>query len=308
MHREQARGVRLRARARRHGARAHDARRVRTAHLASTPASCSTRSRAGRSRWRCRTTRRCAMLADPARPRARCDDMRAADRRTGLRRASRTGRSTSSTRRSRPRTSSTRAGRSATSRRSEGKEPFDALLRHRRRRRAHAPASRRPTAAPTTTRLEGARRVWRDPRAVVGASDAGAHLDFLATFNYSTALLGKAVRERGLLADRGGGATPHRRPGPAVRAHASGAGSPRAGTPTSSCSTRATIGPGNRCACASTCPAARRACTARPRASSTCSSTASRSSTTASSPTRGPAGCCGPAATPRRVTVPGGAG
>jgi N-acyl-D-aspartate/D-glutamate deacylase len=41
--------------------------------------------------------------------------------------------------------------------------------------------------------------VWRDPRTVVGASDAGAHLDFLATFNYSTALLGKAVRERGLL-------------------------------------------------------------------------------------------------------------
>jgi N-acyl-D-aspartate/D-glutamate deacylase len=42
-------------------------------------------------------------------------------------------------------------------------------------------------------------KVWRDPRTVVGASDAGAHLDFLATFNYSTALLGKAVRERGLL-------------------------------------------------------------------------------------------------------------
>jgi N-acyl-D-aspartate/D-glutamate deacylase len=42
-------------------------------------------------------------------------------------------------------------------------------------------------------------RVWRDERAVVGASDAGAHLDFLATFNYSTVLLGRPVRERGLL-------------------------------------------------------------------------------------------------------------
>jgi N-acyl-D-aspartate/D-glutamate deacylase len=42
-------------------------------------------------------------------------------------------------------------------------------------------------------------KIWRDRRTVVGASDAGAHLDFLATFNYSTALLGKAVRERGLL-------------------------------------------------------------------------------------------------------------
>jgi N-acyl-D-aspartate/D-glutamate deacylase len=42
-------------------------------------------------------------------------------------------------------------------------------------------------------------KVWRDPRAVVGASDAGAHLDFLATFNYSTVLLGEPVRKRGLL-------------------------------------------------------------------------------------------------------------
>ena len=42
-------------------------------------------------------------------------------------------------------------------------------------------------------------KVWRDGRAVVGASDAGAHLDFLATFNYSTVLLGGPVRERGLL-------------------------------------------------------------------------------------------------------------
>jgi N-acyl-D-aspartate/D-glutamate deacylase len=41
--------------------------------------------------------------------------------------------------------------------------------------------------------------VWRDGRAVIGASDAGAHLDLLATFNYTTALLGAAVRERQLL-------------------------------------------------------------------------------------------------------------
>ncbi len=41
--------------------------------------------------------------------------------------------------------------------------------------------------------------VWRDGRAVIGASDAGAHLDLLATFNYSTTLLGEAVRDRGLL-------------------------------------------------------------------------------------------------------------
>ncbi len=46
---------------------------------------------------------------------------------------------------------------------------------------------------------EARMKVWRDPRAVVGASDAGAHLDFLATFNYSTVLLGGPVRERGLM-------------------------------------------------------------------------------------------------------------
>jgi N-acyl-D-aspartate/D-glutamate deacylase len=41
--------------------------------------------------------------------------------------------------------------------------------------------------------------VWRDPRAIIGASDAGAHLDFLATFNYPTVLLRRAVADLGLL-------------------------------------------------------------------------------------------------------------
>lgn len=41
--------------------------------------------------------------------------------------------------------------------------------------------------------------IWRDKRAVIGASDAGAHLDLLASFNYATVLLDQAVRERGLL-------------------------------------------------------------------------------------------------------------
>jgi N-acyl-D-aspartate/D-glutamate deacylase len=41
-------------------------------------------------------------------------------------------------------------------------------------------------------------KVWRDPRAVVGASDAGAHLDMIDTFAFSTVLLGNA-RERELV-------------------------------------------------------------------------------------------------------------
>jgi N-acyl-D-aspartate/D-glutamate deacylase len=41
--------------------------------------------------------------------------------------------------------------------------------------------------------------VWRDPRAVVGGSDAGAHLDTMCGAVYSTSLLGDAVRRRQLL-------------------------------------------------------------------------------------------------------------
>jgi N-acyl-D-aspartate/D-glutamate deacylase len=40
---------------------------------------------------------------------------------------------------------------------------------------------------------------WRDHRTVVGASDAGAHLDMLSTFDFSTAMLHEAVVKRDLL-------------------------------------------------------------------------------------------------------------
>ena len=40
--------------------------------------------------------------------------------------------------------------------------------------------------------------LWNDDRCLIGASDAGAHLDFLATFNYSTYMLA-AARDRSLL-------------------------------------------------------------------------------------------------------------
>lgn len=52
-----------------------------------------------------------------------------------------------------------------------------------------------PTDADWAAKLE----VWTDGRAVLGASDAGAHLDVLGIFNYSTWLLEQAVRKRGLL-------------------------------------------------------------------------------------------------------------
>ncbi len=55
-----------------------------------------------------------------------------------------------------------------------------------------------PVAGNDAASWELRRDVWRDPRAVVGASDAGAHLDMLSTFNYSTAML-RACREHGLM-------------------------------------------------------------------------------------------------------------
>lgn len=42
-------------------------------------------------------------------------------------------------------------------------------------------------------------RVWTDDRAVVGASDAGAHLDMIDTFATSTQVLGNGVREYGVV-------------------------------------------------------------------------------------------------------------
>ena len=40
---------------------------------------------------------------------------------------------------------------------------------------------------------------WADNRTVVGASDAGAHLDMIDTFSFTTQMLGKAVAQRALL-------------------------------------------------------------------------------------------------------------
>jgi N-acyl-D-aspartate/D-glutamate deacylase len=41
--------------------------------------------------------------------------------------------------------------------------------------------------------------VWKDPRVLLGGSDAGAHLDLMCHANYPTRVLGEVVRRRGLL-------------------------------------------------------------------------------------------------------------
>jgi N-acyl-D-aspartate/D-glutamate deacylase len=80
----------------------------------------------------------------------------------------------------------------------EGKDPFDALLD------IVCTDSLRTSfcnLAPADTDEDWAARatIWRDPRAVVGASDAGAHLDMLTTFSFATTLLQEGVREHGVL-------------------------------------------------------------------------------------------------------------
>jgi len=42
--------------------------------------------------------------------------------------------------------------------------------------------------------------LWRDPRVVIGGSDAGAHLDTIWTFNCISSLVGPSVRDRRLIA------------------------------------------------------------------------------------------------------------
>jgi N-acyl-D-aspartate/D-glutamate deacylase len=81
--------------------------------------------------------------------------------------------------------------------RERGQEPFDTLLDiviADELRTVVCPPVAGNDAESWTLR----RDVWRDPRAIIGASDAGAHLDMLSTFNYSTAML-RACREHELM-------------------------------------------------------------------------------------------------------------
>ena len=48
-----------------------------------------------------------------------------------------------------------------------------------------------------TWKLRG--ELWHDDRTIIGASDAGAHLDMIDTFAFSSQVLGEGVRKRGLI-------------------------------------------------------------------------------------------------------------
>jgi N-acyl-D-aspartate/D-glutamate deacylase len=75
-----------------------------------------------------------------------------------------------------------------------GKTPFDTLLDIAladELRTSFMPLTGGDDAATYALRAQ----LWLDPRTVIGGSDAGAHLDMIDTFAFSTKVLGKGVRE-----------------------------------------------------------------------------------------------------------------
>ncbi len=82
--------------------------------------------------------------------------------------------------------------------RESGKAPFDAMLDL-----AIDEGLRTffmPRGNDTDTALWKVRgELWRDERTVIGASDAGAHLDMIDTFAFSSQVLGNGVREHGVI-------------------------------------------------------------------------------------------------------------
>jgi N-acyl-D-aspartate/D-glutamate deacylase len=82
----------------------------------------------------------------------------------------------------------------------EAKSPFDALLDivvADGLRTSFASTEREASDTPEDWGLR--RELWLDPRTIVGGSDAGAHLDGLATFSFATELLAEGVRRHELI-------------------------------------------------------------------------------------------------------------
>ena len=216
--------------------RAHAAARESGSGCRSSRASCSTVCRAGARRSRCRSPSGSA----------RCQRSRRA------RPARRAGALDGSGRAREPRALGTARGRSRVHaadasafegrhdrrhrRRSRARQPFDALLDivvADELRTGLRPDFGGPEPDETWKMRAD---VWRDPRAMIGGSDAGAHLDMMS----GASLLDVRRRRRRaqrLPLTRRGRAPAHRQARAPVRRRATGAASPRARSPTSCAST-----------------------------------------------------------------------
>ena len=82
--------------------------------------------------------------------------------------------------------------------RETGKAPFDALLDLAIEEGLRTSFMPRPGGtADALWKVRG--DLWQDERTVIGASDAGAHLDMIDTFAFSTQVLGNGVRQHGVV-------------------------------------------------------------------------------------------------------------
>ena len=82
----------------------------------------------------------------------------------------------------------------------QGKDPFDVMLDlslQEGLRTSFIPLDFAGGEDDSLWQLRG--ELWADERTVIGASDAGAHLDMIDTFAFSTQVLGNGVREHGVI-------------------------------------------------------------------------------------------------------------
>lgn len=80
----------------------------------------------------------------------------------------------------------------------QGKSPWDTICDISLADDLETSFGNPPTNEPDAN-WEARVQVWRDQRAVVGASDAGAHLDLFLSSNYATTMISEAVTKRGLI-------------------------------------------------------------------------------------------------------------
>lgn len=80
----------------------------------------------------------------------------------------------------------------------EGKSPWDALVDIALRDDLDT-AFGQPSSEESDAAWQARVNAWRDPRVVIGASDAGAHLDLFLSSNYTTVMLGEAVVKRAMM-------------------------------------------------------------------------------------------------------------